>query len=80
MDQGCSIQFGFAVFILFDFKNGMFHCHGAPQRTKTRHRGAQLIFSQRIPFTFHTRVCGLTLNNCMSTFISLFCNRVVRIK
>ena len=60
IDKGCFIQFGFAVFIIFDFKNGMFHCHGTSQRQKHNVKEAQLIFSERFPFTFRTQVCGLT--------------------
>ena len=56
IDKGCFIQFGFVVFIIFDFKNGMFHCHGAPQRQKRNVKEAQLIFSERFPFIFRTQV------------------------
>ena len=39
------ISFGFAVFIIFDFKNRMFNCHRAPQRQKHNVIEAHLIFS-----------------------------------
>ena len=48
INKWCFIYFGWMVFIIFDFKNSMFQCHGAPKRQK--HSFIDVLFSKCVFF------------------------------
>ena len=70
-------EFGSAVFIIFGFKNGMLHCHEAPQRQK-HDIEAQFIFSQMFHFTLECVTLPIPLNNLYP--FNLFCNSILGLK
>ena len=47
------------LFDLFDYKNCMFLCHGAPQRHNHSVMLVQFFFLKMLPSIFHSQVCVL---------------------